>query len=489
MVELTPKADPCIVVIFGASGDLAKRKLLPALYNLHAEGTIPLETTIVGTSRTDFDDEAFRDQMRDAIAEHSRLDLDDEDWKTFATGIHYVTGDITDEDSMKRLKVLLDEMDDELGTQGNRIWYMALLPEYFGATAEAIAKNGMLSTGGWHRLIIEKPFGFDLETAKELSGQLSRFYSEDQIFRIDHYLGKETVQNLLVFRFANAIWEPIWNRRHIGNVQITVAEDIGIEGRGSFYERVGALRDVAQNHLLQLMALIAMEPPVSFDSDSIRDEKVKVLQAVRRWSVSDCERTVARGQYEGYRDEDNVDRSSSVETFVAMRLNIDNWRWAGVPFYLRTGKKLASKETEVVITFKEVPHLLFKKTAVEELKTNALHIRIQPDEGITLTFGAKEPSQELSLRSVDMDFDYENEFGSGTPEAYERLLLDAMLGDTTLFIRDDEILEAWEIVDPIIKYWQGGGRPAVYEAGTWGPESADQLPGLDGRRWRRSKRG
>lgn len=469
MVDLSPKADPCIIVIFGASGDLAKRKLLPALYNLHIEGAIPREATVVGTSRTDLDDEAFRSQMREAVLEHSRLEIDEEEWPGFASGIHYVTGDITDEDSMRRLKVLLDEMDEKHGTQGNRIWYLALLPEFFGAAAETIAKAGMLDAPGWHRLIVEKPYGFDLDTAKDLSGQLSRFYSEDQIFRIDHYLGKETVQNLLIFRFANAIWEPIWNRRHIDNVQITVAEDIGIEGRGSFYERVGALRDVGQNHLLQLLALIAMEPPVSFDSDAIRDEKVKVLTAVRRWTPRECERTVTRGQYRGYREETNVDKSSSVETFVAMELNVDNWRWAGVPFYLRTGKKLASKVTEVVITFKEVPHLLFKRTAVEELQTNALHIRIQPDEGITLTFGAKEPGAELSLRSVDMDFDYENEFGSGTPEAYERLLLDAMLGDSTLFIRDDEILEAWEIVDPIIKYWQGGGRPAFYEPGTWGP--------------------
>ncbi|MFP5297714.1 MAG: glucose-6-phosphate dehydrogenase [Actinomycetota bacterium] len=471
MVELRPKVDPCIVVIFGASGDLAKRKLLPALYNLHIEGTIPTETTIVGTSRTEFDDQDFRTQMHDAVVEHSRLEMDEDEWPRFASDIHYVTGDITDDDSMRRLKELLDQMDDEHGTQGNRIWYMALLPEFFGATAEAVSKAGMLNTSGWHRLIVEKPYGFDLETAKDLSGQLTRFFSEDQIFRIDHYLGKETVQNLLVFRFANAIWEPIWNRRHIDNVQITVAEDIGIEGRGSFYERVGALRDVGQNHLLQLMALIAMEPPVSFDPDAIRDEKVKLLKAVRRWTPEECRDTVWRGQYRGYREEKDVDPSSSVETFVSMRFLIDNWRWADVPFHLKTGKKLPSKETEVVITFKEVPHLLFQKTAVEELKTNALHLRIQPDEGITLTFGAKEPGPDLSLRSVEMDFDYENEFGSGTPEAYERLLLDAMLGDQTLFIRDDEILEAWEIVDPIIKHWQGGGRPALYPPNTW-PDSS-----------------
>jgi glucose-6-phosphate 1-dehydrogenase len=424
--------------------------------------------------------------MKQAIVEHSRIELDEEHWPSFAEDIHYVPGDVTDEASMQQLRKILDEMDEQHGTGGNRIWYMALLPQFFGDTAETIAKNGMLDTAGWHRLVIEKPFGFDLETATDLAGKIGAHFTEDQIFRIDHYLGKETVQNLLVFRFANAIFEPIWNRRHIDNVQITVAEDIGIENRGAFYERVGALRDVAQNHLLQLLALTAMEPPVSWDAESIRDEKVKILRSVRRWTVRECEKTVARGQYEGYQQEPNVDPSSSVETFVAMKLLIDNWRWADVPFYVRTGKGLAAKETEIVINFKGVPHLLFKKTDVEELEHNRLIIRVQPDEGFTLTFGSKVPGPQVNVRTVDMDFDYENEFGSGSPEAYERLLLDAMNGDATLFTRADEILEAWEIVDPILAFWSGGGRPGRYEQGSWGPDSASELPRQDGSRWVKS---
>ncbi|HEU4480254.1 MAG TPA: glucose-6-phosphate dehydrogenase, partial [Actinomycetota bacterium] len=332
---------------------------------------------------------------------------------------------------------------------------------------------------------VEKPFGYDLASARDLSDQLGRWFDEDQIFRIDHYLGKETVQNFLAFRFANAIFEPVWNRRHVDNVQITVAESMGIEDRGSFYERVGALRDVAQNHLLQLLAITAMDPPVSWDADAIRDEKVKVLRAIRRWSPRECETVVARGQYEGYRSEPKVDPQSSVETFVAMKLLVDNWRWADVPFYVRTGKQLAAQETEIVIEFKSVPHLLFKKTAVEELDPNVLVIRVQPDEGITLSIGAKVPGPDVNVRSVDMEFDYENEFGSGTPEAYERLLLDCMLGDATLFTRSDEILEAWAIVDPVVEYWAHGGRPGVYKPGSWGPPAAEEVPRSDGRGWRR----
>jgi glucose-6-phosphate 1-dehydrogenase len=483
VVYLTPIPDPCIVVIFGASGDLAKRKLLPALYNLHVQGLIPDNTKIVGTSRSEIDDQGFRAQIKQAILEHSRIELDEKSWPSLAEDIHYIPGDVTDEDSMQKLREILSDMDAQHGTDGNRIWYMALLPQFFGNTAETIAKNGMLDTSGWHRLVIEKPFGFDLATATELSATIGAHFTEDQIFRIDHYLGKETVQNLLVFRFANAIFEPIWNRRHIDNVQITVAEDLGIENRGAFYERVGALRDVAQNHLLQLLALITMEPPVSWDAESIRDEKVKILSSVRRWSVRECETTIARGQYEGYRDEKDVDPSSSVETFVAMKLMIDNWRWADVPFYVRTGKALAAKETEIVISFKRVPHLLFSKTDVEELEPNRLIIRIQPNEGFTLTFGSKVPGPQVNVRTVDMDFDYENEFGSGTPEAYERLLLDAMNGDATLFTRADEILEAWEIVDPILSFWSGGGRPGRYDKGSWGPDAANELPRQDGNRW------
>jgi glucose-6-phosphate 1-dehydrogenase len=342
----------------------------------------------------------------------------------------------------------------------------------------------LLDTGGWHRLVVEKPFGQDLVSARELNAAIKSHFAEDQVFRIDHFLGKETVQNLLVFRFANAIFEPIWNRRYIDNVQISTMESFGIEERGAFYERTGALRDVGQNHLLQLLALIAMEPPAAWDADAIRDEKRQLLRAIRRWAGSDCPEIAVRGQYEGYRDENKVDPNSSTETFFAMKMMIDNWRWADVPFYLRTGKKLATSATEIAITFQRVPHLLFKKTAVEELERNQILIRVQPHEGISLKFGTKVPGPDVNVRTVDMDFDYEAGFGSGTPEAYERLLLDCMLGDQTLFARSDEIEEAWEIVDPLVAYWAEGGRPGTYAPGSWGPASADELLRRDGRRWK-----
>ena len=449
--------DPCIVVIFGASGDLASRKLLPALQNLHGKGLIPADTTIVGVSRTR---------------------------KGFPEDMLFVPGDVTEADLWPALKTKLQEIDDTGGTNGNRVWYLATAPSFFETISEQIGKSGLLDTGGWHRLVVEKPFGMDLESALALNGTLRATFSEDQIFRIDHYLGKETVQNLLVFRFANAIFEPIWNRRYVDHVQITVGEDIGVEDRAAFYEQTGALRDVGQNHLLQMLALIAMEPPVAWDAEAIRNEKVQVLKAVHRFVPDECESCVVRGQYEGYRDADGVDEHSSTETFVALKLAIDNWRWAGVPFYLRTGKKLASKATEVAIHFQQVPHLLFEKTAVEELDPNVLTIRVQPDEGISLSFGTKVPGPEVNVTTVDMEFDYESDFGSGTPEAYERLLLDCMNGDATLFTRADEIEEAWGIVDPILEYWRRGGTPGIYAQGSWGPASSDDLLAHDGRAWR-----
>jgi glucose-6-phosphate 1-dehydrogenase len=474
--------DPCVVVIFGASGDLTHRKLAPALHNLRAEGRIPNETAILGTSRTEHTNEKFAANLKDALDEHSRLKPTKETWP--ATNIFYVPGDATDEGLYRKLGSALEEIDESCGTGGNRVWYLATAPAFFPDIVESIGKAGLLEGGGWQRLVVEKPFGHDLESARALNVTLSHHFSEDQIFRIDHYLGKETVQNLLVFRFANAIFEPIWNRRYVDHVQITVAEDLGVGSRGAFYDQTGALRDVGQNHLLQLLALVAMEPPNAWDADAIRSEKVQVLQAVRRWTTSECGNTVARGQYTGYRQEKDVDEQSSTETFVAMKLLVDDWRWADVPFYVRTGKRMPSKSTEIAIQFKRVPHLLFAKTAVEELEPNVLTIRIQPDEGISLSFGTKVPGPEVNVSTVDMEFDYETDFGSGSPEAYERLLLDCMLGDATLFARADEIEEAWEIVDPMLEHWSAGGRPGMYEPKSWGPASADELLRRDGRRWR-----
>jgi glucose-6-phosphate 1-dehydrogenase len=474
--------DPCVVVIFGASGDLTSRKLAPALHNLRAEGLIPEETAILGTSRTEHADEAFATSLKAALDEHSRIKPTKETWP--ATNVFYVAGDATDEGLYRQLGSKLDEIDKACGTEGNRVWYLATAPTFFPTIVESIGKSSLIDKGGWQRLVVEKPFGRDLESARALNDTIGNYFAEDQIFRIDHYLGKETVQNLLVFRFANAIFEPIWNRRYVDHVQITVAEDIGVGSRGAFYDQTGALRDVGQSHLLQLLALIAMEPPNAWDADAIRSEKVQALQAVRRWTPSECSTTVARGQYESYRSEADVDDQSSTETFVAMKLLVDAWRWADVPFYVRTGKKMPSKSTEVAIQFKSVPHLLFAKTAVEELEPNVLTIRIQPDEGISLSFGTKVPGPEVNVSTVDMEFDYESDFGSGSPEAYERLLLDCMLGDATLFARADEIEEAWEIVDPILTYWSAGGRPGMYAPGSWGPASADELLRRDGRRWR-----
>ena len=471
-------------MIFGASGDLTARKLLPALFNLRREGLVPEETCVLGTARTPHDDAAFRAGLREAVREHSRSVPEGASWEGFAENLFYEPGDLGAPETYKAIGERLEEIDRTKGTAGNRVWYLATAPALFHTVAEGIGKSGLLDTGGWHRLVAEKPFGSDPASAADLNGTLARTFSEDQIFRIDHYLGKETVQNLLVFRFSNAIFEPIWNRRYVDHVQITVAEDMPVGSRGAFYDQTGALRDVAQNHLLQLLTLVAMEPPVSWDATAIRNEKVQVLRAVRRWPVAECEGLVARGQYDGYRVEEGVGPHSSTETFVALKLLVDNWRWAGVPFYLRAGKALAGKATELAIQFQGVPHLLFAKTAVEELEPNVLVLRIQPDEGISLTFGAKVPGPEVNVRTVDMEFDYESDFGSGTPEAYERLLQDCMLGDATLFARSDEIEEAWEIVAPVMQYWSGGGKPGSYEQGSWGPAAADELLSRDARRWK-----
>ncbi|MDQ3645723.1 MAG: glucose-6-phosphate dehydrogenase [Actinomycetota bacterium] len=483
---LTPgrAPDPCVVVVFGASGDLTERKLFPALHNLQVQGLIPEATAILGTSRTAYGDSDFARQMHDAVTEHSRIAPTDASWKSFFEDIYYVPGDVSDDELFRKIAVKLEEIDERSETNGNRLWYLATMPSLFPVIVERLGKNGLLDTGGWQRVVVEKPFGRDLASARELNATLSHSFSEDQIFRIDHYLGKETVQNLLVFRFANSIFEPLWNRRYVDHIQITVAEEDGIGDRASFYEDTGALRDVGQNHLLQLLALVAMEPPIAWDATAIRDEKVQVLKAVRRADRAALGDGVVRGQYEGYRDEDKVDPSSATETFLALELFVDNWRWADVPFYLRTGKGLAHKATELVIQFKRVPHLLFEKTAVEEIDPNVLVVRIQPEEGFSLFFGTKEPGPEVNVRTVDMEFDYDTDFPSGTPEAYERLLLDAMLGDATLFTRADEIEQAWSIVEPVLDHWARGGRPGTYARGSWGPAAADRLIARAGHSWR-----
>ena len=483
---MTPRtsADPCVVVIFGSSGDLASKKLLPALHDLQVEGHIPKATALLGTSRTAFTDEEFARDTRKDLEAHGRIKPTGESWSTFASDIFYIPGDVNDPELFVEMKEKLSEIDERCGTGGNRVWYLSMHPGFFATIGEQLAKGGLLETSGWHRFVVEKPFGNDLDSARELNATLRNRFGEEQIFRIDHYLGKETVQNLLVFRFANAIFEPIWNHRYVDHVQITFAEDFGVGTRGEFYDKTGALRDVVQNHLMQLMTLVAMEPPVAWDADAIRDEKVQVLKAVQRWRIDACGEVAVRGQYEGYRDEKGVDASSSTETYVALKLQIDNWRWAGVPFYMRTGKLMAKTLTEIAIQFKKVPHLLFAKTSVEELEPNVLVIRIKPDEGISMTFGTKVPGPEIEVRTVDMEFDYEADFGSGSAEAYERLLLDCMLGDATLFARSDEIEQAWEIVDPVRKYWSQGGRPGKYEKGSWGPKTADELLRRDGHAWR-----
>ncbi len=475
---------PCVVVIFGASGDLAAKKLLPALHDLQVEGRIPDETAILGTSRTEFSHERFAADKRKEVESHGRHEVTEASWKTFASDVFYLAGDVDDPELYTKMKRQLADIDERCGTGGNRVWYLSMHPRFFATIGEQLAKCGLLDTSGWHRFVVEKPFGNDLVSARELNATLRNRFGEEQIFRIDHYLGKETVQNLLVFRFANAIFEPIWNRRYVDHVQITFAEESGVGRRGDFYDKTGALRDVVQNHLMQLMTLVAMEPPVAWDADAIRDEKVQVLKAVQRWKTDACGEVTVRGQYDGYRQEEGVAEDSSTETYVALKLQIENWRWAGVPFYLRTGKHMAKTLTEIAIQFKRVPHLLFAKTSVEELEPNVLLIRIKPDEGISLTFGTKVPGPEIEVRTVDMDFDYEADFGSGTAEAYERLLLDCMLGDATLFARSDEIEQAWEIVDPVRDYWSHGGRPATYAKGSWGPKAADELVRRDGRAWR-----
>ena len=474
-------APPCVLVVFGASGDLTARKLMPAVAQLAKRGQLPEQFTVVGVARTEMDDDDFRSRIGEAVDEKDRA------WTDVLSRFRYVAGDYGEEETFHRLERTLKSIDRDLGTNGSRVFYLATPPGVFDDVAHGLAQRGLNAqeNGSFSRLVIEKPFGHDLATAEELDRGLHSCFAEDQIYRIDHYLGKETVQNVLALRFANVIFEPIWNRRYVDHVQITVAEEAGIGHRGSFYETAGALRDIVQNHLLQVLSLVAMEPPARMEAEAIRDEKVKVLHAVDILTPDEVDGSVVRGQYEGYLQEEGVSPKSTVETFVAMRLMVDNWRWAGVPFYVRTGKKLAKRVTEVMMQFKPVPHLPFSNNLTEELTPNDLVVRIQPDEGIALQFGAKVPGPEFRIRDAELDFTYAEEFDEEPPEAYERLLLDAMLGDPTLFIRSDEVRQAWRVVEPLLNAWENGAAPLhTYDGGSWGPESADQLLARDGHHWR-----
>jgi glucose-6-phosphate 1-dehydrogenase len=495
--ERTPA--PCVFVIFGASGDLARRKLFPALYNLAVSRLLPPGMTIVGVATSERSDEQLRTMMREAVSQFSRRKpIDDTVWDDFASRMHYVAGKFEDAATFTALSEKLEEVDGRNGTRGNRLYYLAIPPSEFRTVNDHLAKAGLVASAKdssrYTRIIVEKPFGTDLASGDRLNDDLHGVFDESQIFRIDHYLGKETVQNLVALRFGNAIFEPIWNRNHVDHLQITVAEDIGVEGRGKFYEEAGTTRDIVQNHLLQLLMVTIMEPPVAFTADEVRDEKVKVLRALKPILGDDNARLTVRGQYApgnfagkpviGYRQEPNVSPSSTVETFVAMRLEVDNWRFAGVPIYVRAGKRLTKRVTEISVHFKHVPHALLAQGPVEP---DVLAIRIQPDEGISLRFVAKVPGPSMTLRPVTMDFRYGATFGGSGPEAYERLILDAMLGDPTLFARSDEVTAAWQFVTPLLEAWHQSGLKDLpaYPAGTWGPQEAADLIERDGRSWRR----
>jgi len=488
-LELRRAPDDCILVIFGASGDLTMRKLFPALYSLAYRRLLPEHFAVVGISRTEETDDEFRERMKEAVQAHSRDEFRDDVWELLASGMRYVAMDFADEEREDMLAKTLTEVDEKHGTRGNRVYYLATPPAAFETVVRAVGKRR--SAQGWVRLIIEKPFGHDLASARMLQKTIEEFFEEREVFRIDHYLGKETVQNMLALRFANGIFEPIWNRQFVDHIQITVAETLGIESRAAYYEQAGAIRDIFQNHMLQLVAITAMEPPIDFTADSVRNEKVKVLRAMH----TPGPKSVVRGQYgrgyiEGeevpaYREEQGVEPSSMTETFVAAKLYVDNWRWADTPFYLRTGKRLARRETTIAIQFKRAPHPPFEELSAERLKPNVLIVHVQPDEGVSLAIGVKVPGQGMTIRTVHMDFLYGGAFRTGLPEAYERLILDAMLGDATLFTRIDEVEEQWALVDAIVAAW-ARDHPAFpnYSAGTWGPAGADELMERDGRAWR-----
>jgi glucose-6-phosphate 1-dehydrogenase len=501
-VEASKKAehisDPCVVVIFGASGDLTKRKLLPALYHLEEAGLLPQEFVVLGVARRDLDDSFARD-MRDGIVQFSGVDPNEPKLNGFIGKVHYHAMNFDDTAGYDKLKARLEGLDQQYGTRGNRLFYLATAPEYFADIIDRLGDKEMAKPGDkktWIRTIVEKPFGHDLESARELNDNINKVFDEDQIFRIDHYLGKETVQNILVFRFANGIFEPVWNRNFIDHVQITAAESIGIEGRGPFYEGAGALRDVVQNHVMELLSFVAMEPPISFEASAVRAEKIKVWRAIRQIPVEDT----VRGQYGpgvvdgkvaiGYRQEDRVNPESQTETFAALRLEIENWRWAGVPFYIRAGKRLGKRVTEITIQFKQPPLTLFQENdgpCGPVIEPNIISMRIQPDEGIALRFGTKVPGPQMNICPVNMDFSYAAAFGTSRANGYERLLLDAMLGDGTLFAHRAGVEATWSLMTPILEAWKENPIANLpnYDAGSWGPEAADELLARDDRSWRK----
>jgi glucose-6-phosphate 1-dehydrogenase len=490
-------ADRCIMVIFGASGDLTSRKLMPALFNLGRNNLLPREFAILGFAKDDMTEEAYRILVRDYLREYADAPEDCSlcDW--LADHSYYMQGDFKSEADFAKMKERVTELEARHHTQGNVFYYLATLPQFFSEIGRQLGMQGLATEeqGHWRRLVIEKPFGSDLESAKQLNRDLAEHFKESQIYRIDHYLGKETVQNILIFRFSNGIFEPVWNRRYVDHVQITVAESIGIERRGPYYERAGALRDMIPNHILQLVSLTAMEPPISFSANAVRDEQSKVLHAIQPLAPEDVLVRAVRGQYgEGqvgtehavpYRSEAMVDPQSTTETFVALKLSVDNWRWADVPFYIRTGKRLPKRVTEIAIQFRRAPLMLFRDTPVEHLTPNLLIMRIQPDEGISLRFGAKIPGPNVRLGPVTMDFQYADYFGTEPSTGYERLLYDCMVGDATLFQRSDMVEAGWSVVGPVLDVWRALPPRTFpnYAAGTWGPKEADDMMKRDGRKW------
>ncbi|MBB2987740.1 glucose-6-phosphate dehydrogenase [Terracoccus luteus] len=487
-------AGPCGLVMFGVTGDLARKKLMPAIYDLANRGLLPPGFSLVGFARRDWATQDFGQVVHDAVKQHARTPFSEDVWRNLSEGFRFVPGTFDDPAAFDLLAKTVEELDRDRGTGGNHAFYLSIPPGFFAEVCQQLERCGLTHAEGdhWRRVIIEKPFGHDLESAQQLNGIVEGVFPPDSVFRIDHYLGKETVQNLLALRFANQLFEPVWNANYVDHVQITMAEDIGIAGRAGYYDGIGAARDVIQNHLLQLLALTAMEEPVSFDAKDLRAEKEKVLSAVRL--PADLDKGSARGQYvrgwqgaeevPGYLEEDGVDPESTTESFAAVELEIDTRRWAGVPFYLRTGKRLGKRVTEIAVVFKKAPHLPFEHTATEELGKNAIVIRVQPDEGVTLRFGSKVPGAQMEVRDVTMDFGYGSSFTEASPEAYERLILDVLLGDPPLFPRHEEVELSWKILDPLIRYWEKGGKPDEYEAGTWGPPSADAMLERNGRTWR-----